>query len=313
MDITPSCFSEHEELKKVLVCSPTHLDIPNQQTADMVQWIEPVQAEKALDCHKKMVQSLESAGVKVIDYNSYIPGNQMALHQQLINRHYVRDLACVFGNTLLPGEPGTSMRKPEYTIAHQLFQKWFTSSVFPIDVKKTWLALEYGDVFVLNSDAVLINTGLRTSMESIENAIESIFEAGFSEIGVIDLPRQAQTLHLDMNANIVGGDLFVAKSYIRYLPIQILSDKSSCFSMSHEFIERHGFEVVWLDEIKHTLADLNFLNINPDTLLISSQAEQKLFQYHDKWKKKEKIKVDVSELEKGGGGIRCMTLPLERG
>ncbi|WP_231572599.1 arginine deiminase family protein, partial [Halobacillus sp. BBL2006] len=36
------------------------------------------------------------------------------------------------------------------------------------------------------------------------------------------------------------------------------------------------------------------------------------FSHHPKLKNKRLIEVDVNELEKGGGGIRCMTMPIER-
>ncbi|KHE68553.1 arginine deiminase family protein, partial [Halobacillus sp. BBL2006] len=222
--------------------------------------------------------------VRVIDYADYLPAKDNVLHKQLINRIFVRDLACVFGNTLLPGEAGTSMRRPEYVLSHLLFEKWFDPSVFPLQANNSLKALEYGDVMVLNKDAVFINTGIRTSMESIQMMKRKIFEAGFSEIGVIDLPRRPDTMHLDMNGNVVGKDLFLAKSYMRFFPVHILSEKEERFEMTEAFLNRHGFEVEWTSEINHTVADINFLNIDPETLLVSKKANKKIFSHHPKLK-----------------------------
>ncbi|MHC8523058.1 arginine deiminase family protein [Rossellomorea sp. H39__3] len=64
--------------------------------------------------------------------------------------------------------------------------------------------------------------------------------------------------------------------------------------------------------MSHTVADINFLNLNPETLLVSTKMNRHILKDHPKRKKLRIIEVDVNELEKGGGGIRCMTLPFVR-
>ncbi|OEH94450.1 arginine deiminase family protein [Bacillus solimangrovi] len=313
MRINPNCWDEFSELKTVIVCSPSKIDIPDKQTAEYMQWKKPVKMKKAQQDFDNMVNALEKEGVNVIDYSKYLPEHDLSFHNKLINRVYVRDLVCVFGNIVLPGEAGTSMRKPEYVLSHQLFQTWLDEETFPVQVNNSLTALEYGDVMILNNDAVLLNTGVRTSIDSVFELKDSIFKAGFSEIGVIDLPRRSDTLHIDMNGNVAGKDLFIAKSYMKFLPIQVLTEKASTYQMANEFLNRHGFDIEWTTEITHTLADINFLNINSETILISKKANQNIFKHHPKLQKKRFIEIDVNELEKGGGGIRCMTLPIERG
>lgn len=312
MNIHPSCWNECDELKTVVVCSPSILDVPDQQTATDVQWEKAVKQNKARRNHEEMVRAMEEAGVTVIDYSVHLSQEDLKLNEQLLNRVFVRDLACVFGQTILPGSAGTSMRRPEYFQSHRLFQQWFNEDTFLIRANNNLKALEYGDVMILNKNAVFINTGIRTSIESIEALQCDLFEAGFSEIGIIDLPRRPDTMHLDMNCNVVGGDLVLAKSYMSYLPVQVRTEKTFHYQMAADFLKRHGFEVEWTSKIKHTVADINFLNLDPETLLISTKANKSIFKEHPKLKHKKLIEVDVDELENGGGGIRCMTLPLER-
>ncbi|MHA7137952.1 arginine deiminase family protein [Rossellomorea arthrocnemi] len=310
--IHPNCWSEHGELKTVMVCSPSSLDIPDQRTADYVGWEKPVNQERAKENHEGMIKGMEDAGIKVIDYSLYLKGEKAELNHQLINRVFVRDLACVYGNTVIPGDAGMTMRAPEYIHSHELFQTWFDEKTFSIKDNNQLKALENGDVFVLNKDAVFINTGMRTSIESIEEIQQEIFRAGFSEIGIIDLPRTGETMHLDMNCNVAGSDLLIAKSYMRLFPVQIITEKGPRYVMMEEFVRRQGFDVLWTDDVKHTVADINFLNLDPETLLVSTKANKKILKGHPKLQGKKLIEVDVNELEKGGGGIRCMTLPLER-
>lgn len=313
LNIYPNCWSEHEELRTVVVCSPTTLDVPDQRTADYVGWEKPVKHEKARENHEKMVLAMERAGVQVIDYSTYLKGEHAELNHQLINRVFVRDYACVFGNTVIPGVAGSTMRAPEYIHSHQIFQQWFDEKTFSIEDNNRIKAWENGDVLVLSKDAVFINTGLRTSIESLEVMKEKIFKAGFSEIGVIDLPRKTETLHIDMNCNVAGPGLMISKSYLRLFPVQVITENTAKYRMTGDFLNRHGFDVLWTDKISHTVADINFLNLDPETLLVSTKMNKRILHEYPKLKNKKIIEVDVNELEKGGGGIRCMTLPLERG
>lgn len=307
----PNCWSEHEELEVVMLCTPSKLDVPDLKTAEDVQWSAPVNQEKARENHAELRAVLEREGVKVIDYSEELSEHDQRLSEQLINRFFVRDLACVFGNIILPGEPGISMRRPEYVQAHLLLEKWFSPETFLLHENNDAKAIEFGDVLILNKDAVFINVGMRTSIESLRKVKDQIFHAGFSEIGVIDLPRRGDTIHLDMNCNVANEDLVISKSFLRYFPVHVFTNDGSRFEMPEQFLCRHGFDVYWVSEYE-TIPDINFLNVNPDTLLISKNAHKQMIKHHPKLKKKNIIEVEVAELEKGGGGIRCMTLPLRR-
>lgn len=303
----PDCWSEHEELKVVMLCAPTNLDVTDLTIAENVGWSATVNHEKAMENFMEFKTALENAGVKVIDYSKELPNDMKTVSEQLINRYFVRDLACVIGNSLFLGEAGSSLRRPEYPHAHALLEKWFPEKLN----KQPSTALECGDVMVLNRDAVLINIGMRTTLEAVKSMKERIFQKGFSEIGIIDLPRRADTLHLDMNCNVANANLVIAKNFMRYFPVQVFTAQTSRFEMTEQFLNHHGFDVYWLEKY-NTIPDINFINLNPETLLISKQSTKQQWTKHPLLQKKKLIEVDVSELEKGGGGIRCMTLPLLR-
>lgn len=303
----PDCWSEHEELKVVMLCAPTNLDVTDLTIAENVGWSATVNHEKAMENFMEFKTAFENAGVKVIDYSKKLPDDMKIVSEQLINRYFVRDLACVIGNSLFLGEAGSSLRRPEYPHAHALLEKWFPEKLN----KQPSTALECGDVMILNKDAVLINIGMRTTLEAVESMKDRIFQKGFSEIGIIDLPRSADTLHLDMNCNVANANLVIAKNFMRYFPVQVFTAQTSRFEMTEQFLNHHGFDVYWLEKY-NTIPDINFINLNPETLLISKQSTKQQWSKHLLLKKKNLIEVDVSELEKGGGGIRCMTLPLLR-
>lgn len=293
-----------------MLCAPSKLDVPDIKVAENVQWSASVNHVKAKENFLELKGALEDAGVKVIDYSQQLPLDVQNLSEQLINRFFVRDLACVFGTIILPGEAGISLRRPEYVHAHRLMEQWFPESFYRND-KNSGEALEFGDAMILNKDAVLINIGTRTSIEGVEKVKKKIFKAGFSEIGIIDLPRSSDTLHLDMNCNVANEDLVIAKSFMRYFPVHVLTENAARFEMTEQFLNRHGFEVCWLEKY-NTIPDINFLNVDPETVLLSKKADKQIFNKHPKLHNKKIIEIEVTELEKGGGGIRCMTLPLRR-
>ncbi|WP_217587583.1 arginine deiminase family protein [Lentibacillus saliphilus] len=309
--INPSCWSEHDELDIVMVCKPTELSIPNLQLAAEVQWNAPVHHEKAQENFRNLTIALKSEGIRVIDYSDLLSQEDQQLSRQLINRFFVRDLACVFGEQIVPGVAGTFMRAPEYDMAHRLMERSFARDTFVKWDDDAHHPLEFGDVLVLNKDAVLINAGLRTSIEGIYKVKDDLFQAGFSEIGVMNLPRRTDTLHLDMNCNVAGDGIVVAKIFMRHFPVKVLTKGTVRYGMFADFLKQHGFEVHWLERY-NTIPDINFLNLSPDTILISQNADQSLLKSHPMLQHKRIISIDVTELEKAGGGIRCMTLPLKR-
>ncbi|WLV24586.1 arginine deiminase family protein [Aciduricibacillus chroicocephali] len=310
-NIQPEVWSEHGELEIVFLCAPPIINISHSQTLEDVRWDSKVSHEKAYENFEAFKEVFRDAGVQIIDYAEHLSPEDLKLSDQLINRHFVRDLACVMGNTILPGEAGTFARRPEYLHAHLLMKDWFPEEKFLIHENDDLKALECGDIMPLNRNIVLINIGLRTSLESVIKIKERIYEAGFSEIALISLPRRMDTLHLDMALNVANPDLIVAKHFIQHLPVQVLTEKESRYEMSGEFFKRHGFEAHWLEKYD-TVPDINFIHLDPETLLMSKHANHKMLKSHPKMKNKRIVEVDVSELEKTGGGIRCMTLPLRR-
>lgn len=294
-----------------MLCKPPLVSISHAQTLEDVRWDTKVDEEKLKENFETFKRTFEDHGVRVIDYSEYLAPDDKELSERLINRHFVRDLACVLGNIVLPGEAGTFARRPEYVHAHLLMKDWFVKGDFLIDQNDDIKALECGDVMPLNKDAVLINVGMRTSLESALAIKEQIFRAGFTEVGLVSLPREMDTLHLDMALNVANRDLIVSKNFVRHLPIQILTQQESRYEMSGDFFKRHGFETYWLEKYD-TVPDINFIHLDPETLLMSKQADKKRIKAHPKLKGKRIVEVDVTELEQTGGGIRCMTLPFRR-
>ncbi|MEC0090189.1 arginine deiminase family protein [Paenibacillus macquariensis] len=305
------CFSEYDRLRTVALCRPSLVQVQTRNEAEYVCFREPVDPQIAVEAHQRLRESLESNGVHTIDFTSYFEDEERALSDQLVNRTYSRDVAGVIGNALLFGSAGVDVRKPDFQLAHSALRKAVGTSVISEVTSSIQSSLEFGDFLMLNRSAILINLGWRTSLDGVMNIKNLIFKSGFEQIGLISLPPDLTLPHLDVVCNVVGSHLFLASKFLRHVPVRIImQDKEERYEMLPDFVARHGYHVRYLPENHDPLAYTNFINIDRSTVLASESAVAIRDILADV--QVDVQTVDITELEKGGGGIRCLTLPLCR-
>ena len=214
------------------------------------------------------------------------------------------------------------------------------------------LSLEGGDIFVINEEIVMIGISERTSLEAIELIVPHIFEQSFKKVIAINLPKKRAMMHLDTiftqtsynegiifnhsNYNIENLDVFIAtKGYDSNKLIKqkfkfsdILKDLNfnliSCGGVNDNFKLREqltdGANSFVLEPGKIIMYNCNYNTIKEleknDYKHISSKSlykDQLTFDKILRSDSKVVISIDGSELVKGRGGPRCMTLPINRG
>lgn len=154
-----------------------------------------------------------------------------------------------------------------------------------IPLLKYGIPFEGGDFFFLDDKRCLVGIGQRTEIRT--NEIESLLNREVSTV------HHVSSHHLDAYFNIISPKLVVANP--KYLAEQdYLKDK--------EVIELNDDDV-W------NMAS-NFLLLEENRVLADSGCHE--FNKKLKAKGVDVIEVDVSELKKNGGSIRCMTLEILR-
>lgn len=250
----------------------------------------------------------------------------------LPNLYFTRDPGAMIDGGLMISSMKTAARKPETLILkyiykyHEIFRKnnihWWYDDSYPHSI-------EGGDVLVLSEKVIAVGCSERTTPQAIEQLAHNLFEKGSSveRILVVQIPINRSYMHLDTVFTMVDTNRFVfypgIKNELRVFSI-IKEEKG--FSIHQEkdlqtalksalnlytidIIPTGGLNAItsareqWNDST-------NTLAIAPGVIVTYSRNE-----ISNKIMEKEGIKVipiEGSELSRGRGGPRCMTMPLLR-
>ncbi|NOX87310.1 MAG: arginine deiminase [Chlorobi bacterium] len=213
-------------------------------------------------------------------------------------------------------------------------------------------SIEGGDVLVARDDILLIGTGMRTTSQGIDAVLELLKEKpGTSHIIVQELPYKPESfIHLDMTFTFLDVDkCMIFEPLImgsnRYLTIHIKIDNGKVVSIKEEknilsALRRLGIDLepvycggendLTIMEREQWQSGANFFALEPGkvigyarnihTIETLNKHGFEIIRAKDIVKgkvspgeyKKTVITIQGNELSRGGGGARCMTMPLAR-
>lgn len=271
------------KLKRVLLCPSDYYQIEPINEISRKWMREDYQMDYDLcrQQHKALVKAYEDNGVKV---------ELIEPKEGLTYQIFARD----FGICVKEGYVLGHFKEPCRQGETLLYEKKLKDLGIPCVARCTSGCFEGGDFCFLDENTLLMGVIDRTDIAGFESVRAQLSDLGY-EMTPVFVDRKY--LHIDIIINII------AKKTVIICP-ELLSD-----GIVQRF-RRRGFQMIEItkEEVVDYAANIQGLGdgkvISADT---NTRTNQRLRDLGF-----EVIEVDISEIVKGGGGIHCMTFPLER-
>ncbi|GAA0368302.1 arginine deiminase [Alkalibacterium iburiense] len=291
------------------------------------------------DMVQKMMAGVRSDEVdfqsKDLSWLTDRPEESLFLMDPMPNLYYTRDIASILGKGISINQMTYPARKRE-----SLFMETIVNYHPDFKDLRVWrdryseTSIEGGDILVLSEEVLAVGVSQRTSGRAIEELARSLFKAdsSFKKVLAIEIPRVRAMMHLDTVFTMVDKDAFTI-----HPGIQDINKKMSIYSLVPSSVEGE-LEVTHHTDLAKVLKEsLNSGEINliptgngdpiaapreqwndgSNTLAIKPGV---VVTYNRNFVSNELlrengiqvIEIPSSELSRGRGGPRCMSMPLLR-
>ncbi|WP_254903589.1 dimethylarginine dimethylaminohydrolase family protein [Clostridium tyrobutyricum] len=265
-------------LKKVLMCPPeySHLKKDINKNYDI-----KIDRKRCNEEHSELVDAYRSNGVEV---ELMIPNNQ--LYDQVFSRDFG---ACIKEGYIL-GNFRIDIRKGETADYEQKMNKLG----IPCIARCRNGYFEGGDFWMLDDKTIAIGILERTDQKGIDEIRSQIEKYGYE---IMSVKSSEKCLHLDMCFNIVAEKIAViCKEVLPDEFLHILKNKN------YELIEVDKSNLLECYCNLQALGNGRVVSFKNNKKVNSALRADGL----------DVIEVDITEMFKHGGGIHCMTFPLNR-
>ncbi len=272
------------------------------------------------------------------------------LRWPLPNTMFTRDLGAIVGHSALLTFARTPARAREMLLSRAIFRFHPRfDGIRTLDIRDTVAApaLEGGDVLVVSKDQVLIGVGERTTEESALAAARLLLSHEVQCVYLVQLSVARSTMHLDTVFTLIDHDRCLA-----YAPLILEPGKATVKSIdaTGTLVPRRGtlLEVLAEDglpldpipcggddpvqQAREQWSDgANAFALAPGRFMLYGRNEQTLRRLNTEGyevltsedycrnaalllsqERKTVVAIDGSELSRGRGGPRCLTMPLRR-
>lgn len=250
------------------------------------------------------------------------------------NLYFTRDPFATIGNGITLNSMRRSTRKRETIFAKYIFKyhpEFKEKNIHLWYDRTEKFTLEGGDELVLSKDVLAIGHSERSSAEAIQKVARNIFEAqeSFKVILMFEIPKSRAFMHLDTVFTMIDYDKFtVHRGIENSLRVSAITyDNESKELVIKE--EEDGLESILSKYLKR---DITLIRCGGGDSIISAREQWndgsntlaispgKVITYERNYVTNEMldkynitvISIPSSELSRGRGGPRCMSMPLYR-
>lgn len=275
--------NEYGKLKRVALYRPRVEEI-FQGNPEEVMYVSLPDASRVLQEFDRIVRAFQVLGIEVLvlhDDAGNLPN--------CTNMIYLRDVASVINKKIIPANMKYPIRASEPDKFQKLLLKInpeYADHMLPVlDDEK----MEGADILVLSENKICAYTGYRTEPDAIDKI------ARVENLDILDMPANIQHIpqHLLGGMHILDRDLLVRRS--QYCSTDIKGYKSIDLIETDEITKGFGMNIV-------TIAPREIL-MPKNCAAMQTELEKFGIICH---------LVEINEIHKMGGGLACMTLPLER-
>ncbi len=274
--------NEYKRLRSAVMYVPSLDEIEQKNTANAMYLSSP-NPFKVIDECKNVISKLKSLKVEVIELS------QVSGQPKTNNMIYLRDVAFVFRNKIFLGFPKHSIRSSEPLKFYDLIKDKAPDIARKI-VLNDKRQMEGADLLVDGPNNILIYEEGRTSPK-----IRELINGEFEDVEYSNVPAKITNVpqHLLGAMHIIDKDLYCTRNKICKF-----NDNKKClikFNESYEIVDKLA---------------MNIITIGPREILMPSGCSNTKKEF-EKWG----IvchETEITEINKMGGGLACMMLPLER-
>jgi N-dimethylarginine dimethylaminohydrolase len=272
------CYSEYDELKRVLLCQPQYMTIREviNETQEKFK-DEGIHIERAVEQHNHLVKTLRNHDVEVI---------LLPYHKKYPEQVFTRDIGFTLGQTIFVADMASEVRKGEENILKQWLEDEEISYYNLVGNR-----IEGGDIIV-DRETIYVGLSNRTNQKAVDH-LQSLL----SEFNVIAISFKKRYLHLDCVFNVISPDVALI------FPEALTKENKDLFASRYDLIEVTGEEQFTLGTNVLGIGRQKVLSL-PMNKKVNKQLQSRGFDV---------IEVDISEIIKSGGSFRCCTLPILRG